>query len=252
VTQRAWDGKTYDRVGTPQAEWGVAVLDRLLLVGDETIADVGCGSGRVTEELVRRLPRGQVIAVDGSASMIAAARERLAGHDNVAYEVQDLRELDLFGRVVDGIVSTATFHWIHDHALLFGRLRAQLGSGATLTAQCGGRCNIGRVLDQVAVVMALPQFAGAFENWTEPCHFADAPETEVLLREAGFGEARCWLHDAPVFPPEPAVFLGSVILGAHLERLAADQHDDFVAAVLARLPEPFEADYVRLNIDAVV
>lgn len=48
-----------------------------------------------------------------------------------------------------------------------------------------------------------------------------------------------------------AGFLGTVILGGAMERLPLDLHDAFLAEILGRLPEPFEADYVRLNIDAI-
>jgi trans-aconitate 2-methyltransferase len=226
---RAWDGRTYDRGGTPQAEWGRAVLERLDLVGDETVLDVGCGSGRVTEMLLERLPRGRVIAVDGSASMLEAARERLAGRP-VEFVEADLLALDFGGRTVDAVLSTATFHWIRDHARLFARLHAALRPGGRLVAQCGGRGNLARVLARTEAVAAEP---------------------EELLLGAGFAEARAWLLEAPVHPPEPPVFLGSVILTAWLEHLPEALRDPFVADVLAGLPEPFEADYVRLNLDAV-
>ncbi len=55
------------------------MIDRLELTGDETVLDAGCGSGRVTRLLVERVPRGRVIGVDASPSMIAKARESLAG-----------------------------------------------------------------------------------------------------------------------------------------------------------------------------
>jgi len=252
MTGRAWDGRTYDRVGTPQAEWGRAVLDRLPLAGDETVLDAGCGSGRVTELLLERLPAGRVIGVDGSESMIAAARERLAGHgDAVELMVQDLLTLDLGDRTVDAVLSTATFHWITDHARLFAGLHGVLRPGGRLVAQCGGRGNLARVLAVVDQVMARPDWDTAFVGFVDPHRFADAAETEVLLRAAGFTEASCGLVEAPVHPPEPAVFLQSVILGHHMERLPETKRVPFVEAVLAALPVPFEADYVRLNIDAV-
>ena len=75
---RDWDAATYDRVAGPQTRWGSVVLDRLPLAGDERVLDAGCGSGRVTELLAARLPRGRIVALDGSAAMIKAARERLA------------------------------------------------------------------------------------------------------------------------------------------------------------------------------
>ena len=251
MTKRAWDGKTYDRIGTPQLEWGRVVLDRMDLRGDETIIDAGCGSGRVTELLLERLPEGRVIALDGSASMIDAARERLGAHANVEFAVMDLLELDLGGRQVDGVISTATFHWITDHARLFERLHAVIRPGGQLVAQCGGKGNIAEVLRQSYAVMAEPAWSGWFDGYVDPHRFADAPETEELLRAAGFAEASCWLQDAPVNPPEPPIFLGTVILGGAMERLPVEHHDAFLAEILGRLSEPFEADYVRLNIDAV-
>ena len=54
--------------------WGSAVLERLPLDGSERVLDAGCGTGRVTEQLLERLPTGHVVALDGSAAMIEAAR----------------------------------------------------------------------------------------------------------------------------------------------------------------------------------
>ena len=73
-----WDAATYDRVADPQEEWGLEVLSRLDLEGDETALDAGCGSGRVTRHLLDRLPRGSVIGVDAAPSMIEVARGALA------------------------------------------------------------------------------------------------------------------------------------------------------------------------------
>ena len=98
---RDWDARTYDRVADPMTRWGAAVLDRLPLEGDERVLDAGCGSGRVTELLARRLPRGRVVALDGSPSMIEAAKDRLAPFgDRIEYLVADLgKPLPLDGPV---------------------------------------------------------------------------------------------------------------------------------------------------------
>ena len=69
---RDWDGASYDRISAPQEALGRAVLARMDLRGDETVLDAGCGSGRVTEALLERLPSGRVIAVDASPSMVRA------------------------------------------------------------------------------------------------------------------------------------------------------------------------------------
>ncbi len=109
---REWDGASYDRISTTMEALGLEVLERLAPAGGEVVLDAGCGSGRVTEALLQRLPRGRVIAVDESASMVEAARRRLG--PEVDIRALDLLELEL-EEPVDAILSTATFHWIADH-----------------------------------------------------------------------------------------------------------------------------------------
>jgi trans-aconitate 2-methyltransferase len=246
---RSWSGADYDRLSGPMAAMGLAVLERLPLEGGETVIDAGCGSGRVTEELIARLPTGRVIGVDASASMIDAARARLG--DRAELHVADLAAFDL-GLQADAILSTATFHWIADHDALFARLRAHLRPGGLLVAQCGGEGNIARIHGAAREVMALEPYAPSFEGWLGPWNFAAPAQTEERLRAAGFAEARTWLQELPVTPDDPHPYLTEINLGAHLERLPEELRTGFVDAVIERLGgPPVTIDYVRLNMDAV-
>ncbi len=241
---RDWDARTYDRVADPMTRWGAAVLDRLPLAGDETVLDAGCGSGRVTELLAARLPRGRVIALDASVAMIEAARERLAsfgGH--VEYVVADLGRPLPLSEPVDAILSTATFHWVPDHDALFWNLGAVLRPGGWLAAQCGG---VGNIASIQRVLASLG------DGWLGPIHFETPQNTVRRLEAAGFTEVECWLTDEPtaLAPGEPLeTYLRTVVLGAHLDRLPVSERDAFVAAVAGRMPTPV-IDYVRLNIGA--
>lgn len=248
---RDWDGASYDRLSAPMEAMGRAVLERLELAGDETVIDAGCGSGRVTSALLDRLPDGRVIAVDGSPSMITAARSRLGDDPRVSLVVADLTTLDLGpGARADAIISTATFHWIADHGSLFARLRAALRDGGRLVAQCGGRGNIAAVHAAARAAGSLEPFAPHLSAWSGPWRFAGPEETEDLLRAAGFSQARAWLQQQPVTPEDPTGYLREINLGAHLEQLPGDLRDPFVEAVLERLESPPRIGYVRLNIDA--
>jgi trans-aconitate 2-methyltransferase len=219
---------------------GREVLDRLVLAGDERVLDAGCGTGRVTAALLARLPAGEVVAVDGSPSMVEQARAALPA-DWVQTLVCDLVELEL-DPPVDAILSTATFHWIADHDRLFARMHAALRPGGRLVAQCGGEGNVASVEAAVERV-AHPALAG----WRGPWNFASPAATEQRLRGAGFSEAWCWLQALPVIPDDRHEYLTTVMLGSHLERLNPSEHEAFVEAVDAEMPEG-PIDYVRLNI----
>jgi trans-aconitate 2-methyltransferase len=241
---RDWDAPTYDKVSEPQTRWGAEVLARLPLAGDERVLDAGCGSGRVTAALVERLPHGHVVALDASPRMIERARVRLGpSADRVTFVQADLQEPLPMDQPVDAVFSTATFHWVTDHAALFRNLAAVMRPGALLVAQCGGAGNIASVNAVLAEIGD-----GWLGSWT----FAGPEETRDRLVAAGFEEIRTWLNDEPTAfePGEPfESFLATVVLGDHLDRLTEAERPAFVRAVAARLPRP-EIDYVRLNIVA--
>lgn len=243
-----WDAVTYDKIADPMTRWGAGVLDRLPLVGNETVLDAGCGSGRVTEQLLERVPDGHVIGLDASASMLEEARRRLDGFANrVSFVQADLLELgpeSLDGRApVDAVLSTATFHWVLDHGRLFRNLASVMRPGAALEAQCGAAGNIARLLDAVRCVGA--ERAG---TWL----YATAKETRRRLSEAGFTDIEVWTHPEPT-PLERGeqleTYLETVCLRVHVADMAADQRRQFLHAVAEAMPEPV-IDYVRLNISA--
>jgi trans-aconitate 2-methyltransferase len=244
MATREWDAATYDRVADPQLRWGIAVLARLPLIGDERVLDAGCGSGRVTELLAERLPDGHVVALDGSALMLDEARRRLARFgDRVDYVRADLND-PLPIAPVDAILSTATFHWIQDHDRLFRNLAAVLRPGGRLVAQCGGKGNVAR-FEEVLDDLGYSRLGSH--------HFADADETAERLRQAGFTDVRTWLHAEPTRFEAGApfeTFLRTVCMGAVLAHVPDEERDALVAEVARRLGAP-TLDYVRLDIDAV-
>jgi trans-aconitate 2-methyltransferase len=239
-----WNASAYDRVANPQARWGAAVLDRLPLEGDETVLDAGCGTGRVTEMLLERLPRGRVVALDASASMLTEARGRLARFgDRVGYVEADLERPLPLDAEVDAILSTATFHWVLDHDGLFANLAAVLRPGGRLVAQCGGAGNVATLL---ATALAVHPGFRREHNFQTP------EATRARLEAAGFVDIETWLSDEPTRfdPGEPfEAFLETVCLRTFLAELPPDERTPFVKAVAARMPEPL-LDYVRLNIVA--
>jgi len=243
VTPLEWDGATYDRIGLPQAQWGARVLERLRPEGVQVVLDAGCGSGRVTEMLLQRLPDAHVVALDGSQRMLDAAAGRLA--PAIAAGRAELLKADLslplpLDRPVDAVVSTSTFHWIADHDALFANLGAVLRPGGRLVAQCGGAGNVASVASALA---------GLGETWS-PWNFSTPEDARRRLEASGFIEVETWLQEEPT-PIEPGAaleeFLATVVLGAHVERRSPAEAAALVKAVAQALPGPV-IDYVRLNL----
>ena len=243
---RDWDPGLYDTISDMQLGWGRAVLERLELTGDERVLDAGCGTGKVTALIAERVPRGHVIGIDGSPSMVEGARSR--ARPNTTFIVSDLLELQ-FDEPVDVVFSNATFHWIHDHDRLFRRLHDALRPGGRLEVQFGGKGNVAALEEAVDRVSGMPPFAEHLAEVPRPWHFPSAEATAAALEEAGFVEARCWIdHMTESF--DEARDLRACGVGHHLDLLPEALHDGFVDAVVDEMEDPTVREYVRLNASA--
>lgn len=241
-----WDARSYDMLPLPHKRWGPGVIGTLRLAGHETVADLGAGTGRDAAQLLGLLPRGRVLAIDGSRQMLAQLRTRLAGYgDRLQVVPADLRQpLPLPGGVADAVISVATLHWLPDHAHVFTEVARVLRPGGRFAAEAGGAGNI-------AAVRAALAGLGAGEGegiW----NFAGVAGTRERLAAAGFTGIEVRLVSDPArleAGEQLEAYLATVVLGAQLREMPPQQRRPFVRAVAARLPAP-EVGYVRLQLSA--
>jgi trans-aconitate 2-methyltransferase len=110
------------------------VLDLLAAIpgrGAQSAIDLGCGPGNSTEALAGHFPGADIVGLDSSAEMIAAARKRLP---HLTFEESDIERWDAQGPY-DVILANASLQWVPDHAALFPRLASKLATGGSLAVQ---------------------------------------------------------------------------------------------------------------------
>jgi len=255
-----WDATAYHRLSGPQVSWGKKVLSTLKLRGDEFLMDAGCGTGRLTAELLQHLPEGRVVGVDVSQNMLATARDHLHLHfrDHVYFVAADLQNLP-FERAFDGIFSTAAFHWVPDHLRLFRSLFIALRPGGWLRAQCGGGPNLARLRARMDALMAAPKCAPFFSRFRNPWVYNDADTAAELLRQAGFVDIETSLEPAQTVLENAEIyseFVRSVIVRRPLEEIPEPPlRAEFVAELARQAANddpPFSLDYWRLKLSGNV
>jgi trans-aconitate 2-methyltransferase len=253
---KEWNAAVYHVVSEPQFAWGLRVLDRVAVAGNEHVLDAGCGSGRLTMELAARVPAGRVVACDLSDNMVRVARKTLGVAPDRIVVRADLSQLP-FRSAFDLIFSTATFHWVRDHERLFKELRGALRSDGRLEAQCGGGRNLALIHGRADSLASQAQFRDEFRGWQEPWLFASPDETEDRLRRAGFATARCWLEYAPTTFQDAAHyrdFVQAVVLRPYLSRISNEAlRARFLETLVGEASTddpPMTLDYWRLNISA--
>jgi arsenite methyltransferase len=91
------------------------VLDAVAASPGERVLDIGCGPGFYVADLLEQVgPRGSVVAIDSSPSMLAIAAGKVEGHDNVALHEADATSLPVEDAGFDAIVSVQVIEYVAD------------------------------------------------------------------------------------------------------------------------------------------
>ena len=98
-----------------------------LLPAGYVVADLGCGTGQTLAALAPHA--GRIIGVDNNAAMLAAARQRVAGHANVELREGELEDLPLEDAEADAAVLSLVLGYLDDPADVLAELARILKPG---------------------------------------------------------------------------------------------------------------------------
>ena len=126
-----WNPKQYLKFAAPRTRPAVDLLMRVTTEAPETVYDLGCGTGNVTQMLARRWPAARIVGVDDSKSMLEKAASETP---NIFWQQQSIGDW-VPDQPADIIYSNAALQWLPDHQTLFPRLMAQLAPGGVLAVQ---------------------------------------------------------------------------------------------------------------------
>lgn len=256
-----WDPEDYAAFSDAQQAWARELIGRLQLRGDERILDVGCGDGRATVELARRVPHGFLTGIDSSPEMIEHARHRFPAsrYRNLEFRLMDARAISL-PREYDVVFSNAALHWVDDHRAFLAGAGAVLRPGGRLSVSCGGRGNAEDVFRALRALMRDPRWRAHFRGLRRPYFFYGPEDYLPWLAEALLRPEVVQLAEKEMVLAGRAAFAGWVRTTwiPYTQRVPAEQREDFLEALMERYLARHPTDaagrvrvrMVRLEIEA--
>ncbi|WP_374225102.1 trans-aconitate 2-methyltransferase [Streptomyces sp. ISL-98] len=137
---RAWQ-ESWDR----QQEWYMpdreerfrVMLDMVeALVGPEPrVLDLACGTGSITDRLLKRFPRATSTGVDLDPALLAIAEGYFAGDERVTFVTADLKDPQWTDALpyesYDAVLTATALHWLHSEPLttLYGQIGGLVRDG---------------------------------------------------------------------------------------------------------------------------
>jgi SAM-dependent methyltransferase len=178
-----------EEVGGPPGQWA---MERLSIEPGDRVLDVGCGTGRTTVALARRVaPGGRAVGIDIAAEMLRRGRDHAAAQsiDNVEFVHADAQVHVLGNAIFDAAYSRFGVMFFADPVAAFANIRRSLRPGGRLSFACWQDvfANEWMLIPGTAAVSATgitPPMPGPDEPG--PFAFADATRVRSILDQAGF------------------------------------------------------------------
>jgi trans-aconitate 2-methyltransferase len=239
-----WNPTQYDKF---QREREQPFFDLLALVETSRpaaglrVADLGCGTGRLTRVLHDRLRAGDTIGIDRSPAML---KEPLAQSSapGLRFEVGTIESFPGERGVFDLVFSNAAFHWVLDHESLLSRLANALAPAGQLAFQLPA--SHGDPSHIVATELAeVEPYRSALGAWRRPQPVLSPEAYARTLYRLGFRDPKVSLIVYPhiLAGPEAVVeWVKGTMLTDFAHRLPADLFDAFLETYRRRLLERLE------------
>jgi SAM-dependent methyltransferase len=242
---QTWNPETYSRDAAFVPQLGSGVLEWLAPKAGESILDLGCGDGQLTERIANS--GAGVTGIDASPKMVAAARAR-----GIAAEEGSAESLPYANRAFDAVFSNAVLHWVRDQDRMMAEVHRVLRPGGRFVAELGGHGNIAAIRVAFAAVLARLGYAQLGERG----NYYPTPEAYTRRLEShGFKVDRMILfpRPTPLGAGGMAAWLNTFCRGP-LDALPEDLRNTAVVETVALLTPAlcdeegqWAADYVRLR-----
>ncbi len=236
----AWSPSQYLKFADERARPARDLLAAVPLAQVRRAVDIGCGPGNSTELLVERFPQAEIVGLDSSPEMLAAARERLPAVSFVEADVASWTP-GASDAPVDLLFANATFQWVPDHRGALRRLFHALSAGGVLAVQMPDNVASEPSHTLMRAVAAEGPWAGKFR---EPIarEAIGTPADYYNLLQADAARIDVWhtLYNHPLKDAAAIVaMVRSTGLRPYLDRLDESERAAFLSRYEARLAEAY-------------
>jgi len=235
----AWNPLQYERYEALRWRPARDLVEALPELAPGTVADLGCGTGRLARLLAERYSGAAVSGIDSSPEMLAKARGVASRVTWVQADVAAWRPAE----PLDLCVSNAALHWVGGHDRLFPALVGLLAPGGVLAVQMP--CN--EDAPSHALLRALcaePAWAGRLAALGSVRRVARPEDYYRWLRpHVSYADLWTTAYLQPLVGPDPVLeWIKGTTLVPILDRLDGEDRDRFLAALADRLRTAYPAE----------
>lgn len=240
-----WNATLYEDQHAFVWQYGASLIDLLAPQPGESILDLGCGTGQLTEQIAKT--GAAVHGIDADAAMIVKAQQN---YPDLHFAQADARNFQV-DPLVDAVFSNAVLHWVKEADAAIQCIYQALKPGGRFVAEFGGKGNVQSITHALR---------NAHASYVSPWYFPSVAEYATQLEQHGFEVVLATLRDRPTPLEDGEVGLANwlrMFANGLLDQLTPDQQTQVIQSVENQLRHTqyqdgiWSADYRRLRVLAI-
>jgi trans-aconitate methyltransferase len=189
-----WDAGMYDVTHSPQTDVGRELIAMSRVKADDSILDIGCGTGTLTIELARLAHKGKVVGIDPSIEMLERAREKTLSAGNVALINIPAQKLDL-KEEFDLVYSNSALQWVKEQEDVMARSYNALRENGRIAVQLPAKDFCWELMENINSAIAFLGLESKYKKMESPWRFPVKEEMAGFLKDAGFVNINVFYKD---------------------------------------------------------
>ncbi len=165
-------------------EWAMDLLANHHFKGCEKVLDIGCGDGKVTSYLSTLLPKGSILGIDNSRSMIEYASKNYPyeNYSNLKFLQADAISFSFYQKY-DVITSFCCMHWISDQEIVLKNIRRHLKPGGIALLVMPAKSS-SSMAQRIGKITSSEKWKGYFKDFANSRRYYNAAEYILLIKKA--------------------------------------------------------------------
>jgi ubiquinone/menaquinone biosynthesis C-methylase UbiE len=185
----SWDPILYDSKHDFVFKYGEEIVNLLNPLKDETILDIGCGTGDLTKKISDLCKK--IIGLDNSAEMIKTAKGKFP---EIAFIVGDANDFK-YDESFDAVFSNAVLHWIPDAEKVIQNINKHLKTGGRFVAEFGGKGCVNKIITTLTDILNSEKIY--YPKIQDNLYYPSIGEYSEILEKNGFELNYALLFDRP-------------------------------------------------------
>jgi len=182
ISQQQWKPTVYSKTSDTRVMIAQEVLSaaNYTFHGNESVLDIGCGTGSITAAIAKIVSKGSALGIDSSKNMVNDANLKYQD-SNLQFITKDATNIPTISKKFDLVTSFACLHWVPDQIAVLKGIEHALNSNGQAILMLYPKCEI--LWEALDSIINIAPWTQHFDSFNDPYCFFNCNDYKEFIKQ---------------------------------------------------------------------